>query len=752
MVKRDESSAWGIFIALAILWAAHVYAAYYPSGQVWGILHGLALPPLWRWVVWLAGLSLIFPPVARAGARVIGKLHLRLPGALAAGTVARRVIIFVLLFVPLFVFRSRAHIFGDGYRMLDRLAEAGPSVLFSADILKETLDFGWHWLNHRLWAEPLGISPALTYGFLNCIAGVILLLGLTRLIKELTPHREHRLLLWSAILSSGTLLLGLGYVESYTWALAGSVWAMVYAVRSVNKPGLWRVALLIWIVAVGFHLLALIFAPAFLWMLWRDKIKQPPAIKPLWSFVILGVLTIGGALIAARLLNSQLFVFPSPGQSSPYLLWSPAHLIDTLNILLLVAPAFFVLIIPALSAANQTKPGQAWGFVFIAAISAWWAALVIDPSLGAARDWDLISYFGPFLGLSMAGLFLIRRPQISPTTVRIIAVQLLGLGIFHTVPWVAVHQNAAQAVETMDVMLVDDPHLSVEYDQATRAVDFAKFLITDELQRYDLGTKYYLRRVAVVPDDPDAWWSLGSMYWYRGLPDSCYRAYRRSLRADSTNAVYWHNFGLLLLGQNRVAEAKPCFFKVLKLQPDNWQVCWGLGEIYRREKKYDSAVTMFHNVARIKPDFWEAYCAAGVELMHNKDYQAALDEFNQALKLNPTEAIMYRRMLEISLLHKNVSAMQQVLQNWRRAATPQTKDEIRQWASLVDSIPTLALDDITAAELFARMGEWYTGRGLDNVAADCFYRATQLDSINNTYRTRYDALRAIMKQRLSDLQ
>ena len=374
--------------------------------------------------------------------------------------------------------------------------------------------------------------------------------------------------------------------------------------------------------------------------------------------------------------------------------------------------------------------------------------MVIDPSLGAARDWDLISYFGPFLGLSMAGLFLIRRPEVSSTAVGVIAVQLLGLGIFHTVPWVAVHQNAAQAVETMDVMLVDDPHLSVEYDNATRAVDFAKFLITDEVQRYDLGTKYYLRRVAVVPDDPDAWWSLGSMYWYRGLPDSCYRAYRRSLRADSTNAVYWHNFGLLLLGQNRIAEAKPCFFKVLKFQPDNWQVCWGLGEIYRREKKYDSAVTMFHNVARIKPDFWEAYCAAGVELMHQKDYQAALDEFNQALKLNPTEAIMYRRMLEISLLHKNVSAMQQVLQNWRRAATAQTKDEIRQWASLVDTLETPALDDAAAAELFARMGEWYTGRALDHVAFDCFYRATQLDSTNVTYRTRYDALRAIMKQRL----
>lgn len=750
MVKRDESSriAWGIFIVLAILWIAHVYAAYYPSGRVWGILHGLALPPLWRWAVWLVGLALIFPPVAGVLARTLRTSPMRLPESWFGGPSTRRILLFVWLFIPLFIVRSRAFIFGDGYRMLDRLAESGPSILFSTDILKETLDFGWHWLNHRLWAEPLGIPPAFTYGFLNSIAGVLLLLGLARLIRELAEQRERRLLLWSAVLSSGTLLLGFGYVESYTWAFAGVVWALVFAVRSVDQPKLWRSALIIWLIAVGFHLLALIFAPAFIWARWSRRNNRH--IHPVWSIVILGVVLIGGALAAARIFQIQLFVFPPPGQSSPYLLWSPAHALDMLNNLLLIAPAFFPLFVGVLLAGKHIKPGRAWGIVFIAAISAWWASVVIDPSLGAARDWDLLSYFGPFLGLSMATLFLIRRPDVPRTTMGVLAFQLLGLCIFHTVPWVAAHQDAEDAVEMMDVVLVADPHLSIEYLAAARAVDFGQFLINDELQRYDLGTKYFLRRVTVVPTDPDAWWSLGSMYWYRGLPDSCYHAYRQSLRADSTNAVYWHNFGLLLLGQNYYGEAKRCFHKVLELEPDNWQVAWGLGEVYRREKKHDSAAIMFQQVALLEPDYWEAFLAAGMELMHDLKYPEALSQYNRALTLNPTEPSIYRRMLEVHLLGKDIAGVRNVLRNWRRAATPQTKDEILQWGRLIDSFAGTDVGDAGIARLFAGMGEWYASRKLEHVAYDCYYRAARLDTTIVSYRMQADTLRSAALRRLDE--
>jgi len=749
---QDTSSGivWGIFVILLLGWAAHIYATYFPSGLVWGLLHGTVLSPLWRWVIWLVGLLLIFPPVAGVVARHLAQSRLRLPQALATKSPLRQFIMVILLFGILFIFRSSAHIFGDGYRMLDRLAEAGPSVLFRVDILKETFDFGWHWLNHRLWAEPLGISPAFTYGLLNCIAGVLIILGLTRLIEALTSTREHRLLLWTAVLSSGTLMLSFGYVESYSWALAGSIWALAYAIRALKRPELWRVSIIIWLIAVGFHLLALIFAPVFLWAWWLRHREQP--VQPSWIFIILGGLVFGCAIPAVYLLGSRLFVFPVAGDNSPYLLWSLAHLFDLLNILLLVAPAALSLVIILFFPGKRVKLSGGWSLVAIAAAGAWWAAVVIDPSLGAARDWDLISYFGPFLTLTAAGILLLKFPQISKNTVRVLAVQFCGLALFHTVPWIVAHQDAERAVELMDVMLVDDPHLSEQYNNASRAVDFGQFLISDEVKRYDLGTKYFSRRVAAIPDDPDAWWSLGSMYWYRGLPDSCYWAYRKSLRADSTNAEYWHNFGLLLLSQNLIAEAKSCFGKVLNLRPDNWQVAWGLGDIYRRQKKRDSAVMMFRRVAQIKPDFWEAYCAAGVQLMHQKEYPAALGEFDQAIRLNPHEPIMRRRELEIQLLNKNMTAMQNVLYDWRRTATSQTKDEILQWDAQLNALKSPVLDDSRAAELFFQMGEWYASRALEHVAFDCLYLATQLDSVNVTYRTRYETLRAIIKQRPGEYQ
>jgi Flp pilus assembly protein TadD len=224
------------------------------------------------------------------------------------------------------------------------------------------------------------------------------------------------------------------------------------------------------------------------------------------------------------------------------------------------------------------------------------------------------------------------------------------------------------------------------------------------------------------------------------------------LQADSTNAVYWHNFGLLLLQQNRIVEAKPCFEKVLQLQPDNWRVAWGLGEILRRQRKHDSAIVMFRRVAEIHPDFWEAYCAIGIELMRLQENPAALREFNQAIRRNPREPIMYRRLLEIHLLQRDLPALQQVLSRWRRAATPQTNNEIRQWASVLDTLDDKILDERAAAAVFAQMGTWYTARDLEHVATDCLFRAAQLDSTNTTYRERYDTLGTIMRQRLDPAQ
>jgi tetratricopeptide (TPR) repeat protein len=750
MDRRDISSAmiWSTFGVLLLLWAAHVYAAYEPSRPVWGILHATLLADGWRWVVWGAGLLLIFPLSAAAIAGGCAR-HVYRPRIFPTVPFARKAIVLLLLCAGLFVFRSRAHIFGDGYRMLDRLAEAGPSVLFSADILKETLDFGWHWLNHRVWAEPLGIRPAFTYGLLNCLAGLLILIGLARLIRELTPAREQRLFLWAAVASSGTLLLGFGYVESYSWAFAGVVWAILYAVRALRRPELWRAAFVLWLVAVGFHLLALIFAPAMIWAFYARCHDRPLPLG--WVVVITGALVAGGSFIAAHLPGLHLFVFPFAGHNGNYVLWSAAHLIDLVNLVLLVAPAALPLLVMAWSKNGSAGVARGWSIVALAACGAWWAAVVIDPTLGAARDWDLLSYFGPFLCLGAAGLVLSRKSGISKATISVLTVQLVGLVIFHTMPWIAAHQNAGRAVEMMDVMLADDPHLSTEYDDAARAVDFGQFLISDDLQRYDLGTKYFLRRTTAVPDDPDAWWSLGSMYWYRGLPDSCYSAYRESLRADSTNVQYWHNFGVLLLGQSHLSEAKRCFLKVQELKPGELQPLWGLATLYQLEGRYDSTVIMLERVIQLEPGSWEVHFALGLGRLRLQEYAAALDEFVEAAKLKPAERLVYRRVGEILLQQKKVTALQHLLQDWGRQAGPQTRDELRQWQTVVDAWPEVPADDAHLGDLFAVLAEWYAGHDLPLIAYDFYRRAVQYAPDSAKYQAQIDTLRVIVQPCVDDI-
>jgi len=740
-------AVWSVFFLLALLLAAHIYAAYYPSRWVWGILHGLSFASEWRWLIWGVGLVLIFPPVAGACARVLTKYQMPRVLTRYANPLVRGVLISIILFILFIVFRSRAYIFGDGYRMLNRLGNADPAIIFSSDVHKEILDLAWHWINHRLWAEPFGLSPEITYAVLNSLAGVLLFFGLARLIQTLATKREDRFLLWSAILSSGTLLFAFGYVESYVWALAGSVWALGYAVRSFDKPKLWRTALVLLAISIAFHWLALIFAPAIIWARWRYVpawIKELPHGSFLTVFLAVGIVATAGALFASRFLGSPLSVFPPAGQSSPYLLWSLSHLSDAINLFLLVAPA----LLPLLLAGGKGEKRHTlffqgtWAVVLLAASFAWWASFLIDPTLGAMRDWDLLSFVGPFSVLAAAGFFLARHSEIPRRTVAVISVQLLGLAAFHQVPWVGFHRDGNRVINIMDQVLVDDPHLSTSYFEATRAVDFASALIKENVGRYDLAAKYYLRRLEVAPDDATSWWNLGSISWYRGDMDSCYTSYRKSLRLDSAKAGRWFAFGIVLYEQGQYDEAKKCLQQAIDLRPDpddEWKAQWGLAEIYTHEGMFDSAAASYLQVTLLQPKMWEAHYNAGAALIRAGDDETALRQLISAVKLNPRNSGIYRRAIEIYLFRKNVSGVHTVLNGWRQSV-PQ-ESEITRWDSLLAPLPEHDVPDTAVAIVMAGMATWYTSQDMAEIAASFFERAARLDTTNIDYRLSAEKLR-----------
>jgi tetratricopeptide (TPR) repeat protein len=81
--------------------------------------------------------------------------------------------------------------------------------------------------------------------------------------------------------------------------------------------------------------------------------------------------------------------------------------------------------------------------------------------------------------------------------------------------------------------------------------------------------------------------------------------------------------------------AKQEFLKELQIDPNNSGAQYILGELARREEKWDEAISRFSQAAKLDPNFAEAYLGWGMSLVTLKKYQEAVSPLRSAERLMP---------------------------------------------------------------------------------------------------------------------
>jgi tetratricopeptide (TPR) repeat protein len=99
-------------------------------------------------------------------------------------------------------------------------------------------------------------------------------------------------------------------------------------------------------------------------------------------------------------------------------------------------------------------------------------------------------------------------------------------------------------------------------------------------------------------------------------------------------------FGRLLLsrpdaGPDAVERSKLEFLKELEIDPHNAGAHYVLGELARREEKWDEAISRFSRAAKLDSNFAEAYLSWGVCLVTVKKYEDAIPPLRVAERLTP---------------------------------------------------------------------------------------------------------------------
>src|SRR5439155_10672387 len=88
-------------------------------------------------------------------------------------------------------------------------------------------------------------------------------------------------------------------------------------------------------------------------------------------------------------------------------------------------------------------------------------------------------------------------------------------------------------------------------------------------------------------------------------------------------------------GPDAAERAKQEFLKELQIDPNNAGAQDILGELARREEKWDEAIFRFSQAAKLDPNFAEAHLGLGLCLVTVKRYEEAISPLRAAARLTP---------------------------------------------------------------------------------------------------------------------
>lgn len=377
----------------------------FPQGRVWGVN--------W-WAYWsdptiflLLLCGLIAPVIVWKTLRPLHSLpdsftrtkHFRVSNPVIMATL---VVVFGSTF---YLCRASTHFLGDGYLLISRLVADKPFI--------EPRNYGAMIAPSMLVQHLTGKTLAgatLAYQIMAYLAGTgfvgyILWCGKT-LFDQFTDRLQFILLM----LTGGHMLLFFGYVENYApFVLAVAVFTFSgIQIARGHLSRLWMIGLLG--ICIFFHILGIFLTGAALYLFLpeslRMRINQVPT-KVVVLFTIVLFLT-GGILyqvIVGKYLLLSLTFLPIVADQfvvEGYTLFSLNHLIDYLNLILILSPPCIMLLsaMPWKRSADPTVDNTI-RFLLVLLGCLLLGLFMINPKLGMPRDWDLFA----FVGVPLTALF-----------------------------------------------------------------------------------------------------------------------------------------------------------------------------------------------------------------------------------------------------------------------------------------------------------------------------------------------------------
>lgn len=146
----------------------------------------------------------------------------------------------------------------------------------------------------------------------------------------------------------------------------------------------------------------------------------------------------------------------------------------------------------------------------------------------------------------------------------------------------------------------------------------------------------YRQAVRLNPDYAEAWYGLGSVYFYFTDQNmKAIEAYQQAVRIQPDFVDAWEYLGLTYARISQYDKAIEACQQVIRITPNDSMGWYYLGEAYTGTNQYDKAIEAYQKGLRINPDgFAIAREGLGNAYRHTGQPVKAIEEYQQAIRVN----------------------------------------------------------------------------------------------------------------------
>jgi tetratricopeptide (TPR) repeat protein len=188
---------------------------------------------------------------------------------------------------------------------------------------------------------------------------------------------------------------------------------------------------------------------------------------------------------------------------------------------------------------------------------------------------------------------------------------------------------------------------------------------TLSLRRKDLAKarEYLEQTVKLRPNYPEAWNNLGMIAAEQNQFDDAIEKFQRSLAQRPTYAVAMLNLGNVYRKQHAFDKANDYLTKALGLLPDDPEISYSLGMLYAQQNQMQPATSYLQRALELRPDYPEALNNLGIIFVRQQDYSKAEAQFKSGMKLAPDFDQSYLNLARLYAMQNDRDRARQVLRD-----------------------------------------------------------------------------------------